>query len=116
VTLVTAPTVSNPNLLAQRSVFTLVEFLKPRPKSKGGCWPLPDLDTLVRNRRFATPEMPRLIKFTLPHGIETRRLLYFLYRQGVHSASVFPWRGAVVDVMREHGLRSVANPNREQPG
>jgi hypothetical protein len=108
VSLVTAPTVSNPNLHAQSGVFTLVEYMK-KPKH-GRCWPLPDVDDLVAKRRYRSPKLPSLVKFTLPYGMEPRRLLHFLFLAQVHVATIFPSRESVKDLMLEGWHRSVARP------
>lgn len=100
--IITAPAAWIPNLHAQSGCFTLVRFLEA---AQGGCWPVPPVDELLRERTFEATRVhgPALIKFTLPHR-ESRRLLRHLALQHVHAASVFPGHHSAREAMLERHL------------
>lgn len=117
--LVTAPTVSNPNLHAQMGAFTLVRYQFKYADGKqppDGLNP-PDLDALfkipanIENARAQRP-MPgvaMMLKFTLPQS-EAGKLLGYLDLQDVNRASVYPGRHSIVPYMLEANKRMGVRP------
>jgi hypothetical protein len=111
---VTAPTVSNPNLHAQMGRLTLVRWAGSMREADV---PLPDLDELFRREANvdsaraaegadSVPLLPMMVKLTLPRA-EAPRVMYHLNVQGVNVASVFPGRDSIVKYMLEERLRPV---------
>ncbi len=108
--LVTAPTVTNPNLAAQGGLFTLVQ-----PRS-GDPHPLPDLDSAITQLAKHVPTdvaqfSPFLYKLTLP-ATETRSLMRLLAIQGVDAAAVRPGLAGVADSLRECWSHQFAPPGQ----
>jgi FRG domain-containing protein len=104
---ITVPTVSNRNLHAQRGLFTLVRYHRNSP---GPFTPRPpSIDELFKqHERPATLEgLPRnepfLFKFTVP-AAESRKLLFYLRRSGVHHASIYPGLHSIKGVMLEEAF------------
>jgi len=112
---VSVPTISNPNLRAQRGEFTLVRF-RTKPKDDHD---IPDLDRLMEDERNVEdfralphqPSLPMMFKFTLPHS-QARRLLHYLDVQGANHATVYPGLHSIAAYMREASRRSAARPPR----
>lgn len=94
---VTAPFESNPNLRAQRGLFSLVECISPPAASR-----LPDLDTLLRDvvPPEGRPDVPLLYKLTLPHS-QCAFLLSLLNDANVNAATIFPSYDGAVEAIRE---------------
>lgn len=118
VVLVTVPGSSNPNLVAQQGVFTLVRFREtPKPDVD-----IPALDELLSNTantRQARAQrehrhIKMLYKFTLPRA-EAPALLGYLDHLGVNASTVFPGHWSIVEYMREAQLRLPRPWLREQP-
>jgi hypothetical protein len=114
---VTVPTTSNPNLHAQRGLFSLVRY-----KRGGDVVPAipPSLDSLFREQRRSDEWIEAhggvppsrgvmLFKLRLPVR-ESPFLLYFLARHGVDCSAVFPGLKSVADAMRETKLLSRRRP------
>lgn len=94
---VTAPYESNPNLRAQRGVFSLVLYEKIFGRELPRV--LPTIEELLREwvsrHPAATEQHLMLVKYTLPHS-ECRRLLHLLSHANVHAGTVYPnYDGAV---------------------
>lgn len=100
---VRAPWASNPNLRAQRGLFTL-HHKKIDPNDTVDLEKVDGLDEAIvrlikgnKTERFSKPVMYRL---QLP--IENSpRLLYLLYQKGINAASVFPGYGGVTKSLKE---------------
>ncbi len=117
--IVTVPTTSNPNLHAQRGLFTLVRFSKQSERSGR----LPSLDELFRDRKNKRSvqslrprwQLPLMFKFTLPFA-EAPMLMHYLHLHGVDASAVYPGLKSVADAMMESKLRSLVFPNRHNRG
>jgi hypothetical protein len=114
--IVTVPTTSNPNLHAQRGLFTLVRFEKHSKLVE-----LPPLDNLFRNMRnearvtaARSPrwQLPLMFKLTLPCA-EAPMLMHYLHLHGVDAAAVYPGLKSVTEAMMERKLRSSVRPRRQ---
>jgi hypothetical protein len=104
VEVVTAPAATNPNLAAQKGLFTLVrrvssaEYLRREP-----------MDHTIHERMARTfgkgggPEHALIMYFLLPVE-EAPALLTLLARDGVTAAEVFPGYGGVVQALKERNL------------
>lgn len=103
---VDAPFETNPNLRAQRGMFTLVVHKKRQTERD-----LPTIEDLIcsRNERFPDQSTGRahtmLMKFTLPSS-ESRRLLRELAEANVHGGTVFPSYDGVVRSLEERGYHA----------
>lgn len=94
VELVTAPYTDNPNLRAQRGLFSLVVYENEPPGRL-----LPPLDDIVKERSETIPG-PMLVKFTLPRS-EAARCLRRLAQAGMHGGKIYPSYDGVVDSLFE---------------
>lgn len=94
--LVMVPTTSNPNLRAQRGLFTLVS-------AHGHGLPPTILEVLTSLECLRVFTQPVLYKLTAPYSIAPA-LLRKLSLQGVHRATLFPGHQAVADLLREKTL------------
>jgi hypothetical protein len=97
ITLVTAPTASNPNLRAQMGVFTVhrkeqVSLDVPADREP--------MDCVVRNLKAQDDIHNDLIEFSLPI-CESPKLLRLLAREGIDAAILFPGYGGVAKALRE---------------
>lgn len=91
--LVMVPTTTNPNLHAQRGLFTLVSSNGPElPPTISGV-----LSRIDQSRNFAHPV---LYKVTAPISTAPR-LLRKLYLHGTHRATLFPGHQSVADLLQE---------------
>lgn len=102
ISVITVPTVSNPNLHAQKGIFTVVGFQRADDFKDRR---LPDLDEVLLDEsiRFSTRQrrqLPVLFKYVVPSS-EARTLLRYLALGGVSAASVFPNHGGAVEALRE---------------
>ena len=116
VKIVTVPTSSNPNLHAQRGLFTLCGF---RREESGDNDP-PDLDAMFKGRQYNRDDDedifypgPVMVKFTVPTS-EARDLLRILAVGGVSAASIYPGHAGVVRAMKEKMLYHY-NPPGSRP-
>jgi hypothetical protein len=96
VSIVTAPTATNPNLRAQRGLFTLLT--DQRKGIEIGKDPPPSLDEAVRRLLMVT-----LCKFILP-TTEAKQLLRLLALEGMTAARLFPGYRGVVESMEDERL------------
>jgi hypothetical protein len=96
VVVVTAPRSTNPNLHAQKGVFTLVVRKGITKTDIADRTPLNVLGERLRPRF-------RLLHFTLPIG-EAPRLLRLLALEGVSASSLFPGYGGVLKALKEESL------------
>src|SRR5581483_6802288 len=98
---VEAPFESNPNLRAQRGLFTLVRFHTPRQQTD---FRLPSIETVISTYEKADHRIhgnePWFRKLTLPHT-QAPKLLRLLDQFNVNAATVFPSYNGVVDAIRE---------------
>jgi hypothetical protein len=94
---VTAPFDTNPNLRAQRGLFSLVEYKTPPPDHH-----LPDLDAVLRNVAPppGKPDVPLMYKITMPHS-QCAFLMSLLNDANVNAATVFPGYDGAVEAVRE---------------
>jgi hypothetical protein len=92
--LIMVPTTTNPNLHAQRGLFTLVS-------TRGLELPPTILDVL--HGLQDSFEGPVLYKLTAPFS-SAPSLLRKLHLQGMHRATIFPGHQAVADLLRERTL------------
>lgn len=92
---VDAPYDGNPNLRAQRGVFTLVKYRTEAGKDQ---MRIPDLDALV----LKSPPRgePLLRKFTLPHA-EAGLLLRRLHDANVNSGTIYPNYDAALQSLKD---------------
>jgi hypothetical protein len=101
---VTVPTVSNRNLHAQKGLFTLVRYHPDKPESASARPPTIDELFKTHERPQKLQGLPRnepfLFKFTL-RAAESRRLLFYLRRSGVHHGSMFPGLHSIKGLMLE---------------
>ena len=103
--MITVPTVSNRNLHAQKGLFTLVRYHRDKPGAAAAARP-PTIDELFKGHE--RPQMleglprnePFLFKFTL-RASESRKLLFYLRRSGVHHGSMYPGLHSIRGLMLE---------------
>jgi hypothetical protein len=114
--IVTVPTVSNPNLHAQKGLFTLVRYLrtttvepKPRPPPIDRLFVDHEQPAIAAGSGLAIG-VPFLFKFTAPVSAAPA-LLFYLHRMGVHHATVFPGLHSLKDWMLEESF--AADPRRK---
>lgn len=103
---VTAPFESNPNLRAQRGLFSLIEH-KTQPTD----FRLPHLDDLVRDIPVAAggADVPLIIKMTIPLK-QCSFLLQLLDDANVNAATVFPGYDGAVEAVRERQFHAKSVP------
>lgn len=97
VRVISPPASTNPNLAAQRGVFTLVPYLqvdvsfkKPgRPQTVWRFLPTQPLEDMLDHETFHPKHIPLMTKLTLPVA-EARSCLAALHRLDVSAASLFP--------------------------
>jgi len=108
ISIVTVPTVSNPNLHAQQGLFTLVEYRERPPGLRDDVAVLdhlPTVDELIRDPN-ASPRLgwegsvPPLWKFSVPVR-EAGVLLKHLAHEDVTGGTVYHGHKAVVEAIRE---------------
>lgn len=110
---ITVPTVSNPNLHAQKGLFTLVRFRQPSLDLP------PTLDDLIATAA-AEPDAgqsAKLIKITAPHAV-ARNVMHYLHLEGWDTSSLHPGHASAVETLCERNLRATAAPQngrRELP-
>lgn len=83
ISIVTAPMAGNPNLHAQRGIFTLYRQKDIRPDAKVDIRPLDQIIQEIGNNRIT------LTKFTLPYSLAPK-LLEKLSKEGIHAGNLFP--------------------------
>lgn len=110
----TVPTVSNPNLHAQKGLFTLVRFLQPSSDLP------PTLDDVIADFALGPNQVhsPKLIKVTAPHTI-ARQVMHYLHVEGWDTSSLHPGHASAAESLLERGLRATTAPQygrRELPG
>ena len=98
ITVVTAPTATNPNLHAQRGVFTLHRPPSILPKSKLEPEPLERVAMRLQEEHNIHQH---LVEFSLPVD-ESPKLLRLLDVEGVNAAALFPGYYGVVRTMVEY--------------
>lgn len=103
---VTAPAATNPNLNAQKGVFTLWRE-QLAPKNSKLAINRESLDALVSNtlRNHQSVTGTLLYRFTLP-VLDSIDLLYLVFKHGYTSAMLFPGFGGVASHMRDLQLVS----------
>lgn len=127
VKLITVPTCSNPNLHAQKGLFTLVYYRESFPDYKDEKLPperhLPSVNSLIQNVKDIPYieidngdeevrieyDEPVLYKFTVP-STNARTLLRLLSLHGITAASVYPGHKGVADAIFEENWYSIAEP------
>ncbi|MGI9065509.1 MAG: FRG domain-containing protein [Pyrinomonadaceae bacterium] len=97
ITIVTAPTATNPNLLAQSGVFTLHRPATIELKSQVEPEPL---DCVAMRLQEEDDIHQHLVEYSLPID-ESPKLLHLLAIEGVNAASLFPGYNGVVRAMKE---------------
>lgn len=103
VRLITVPTISNPNLHAQRGLFTIVNSLQNvPPKTINALFSSDEILKQIENSkdRDSFKNRTLLYKITLPHK-EARKLLHKLHLLGIDRLSLFPGHQSAADVLRE---------------
>jgi hypothetical protein len=99
--IVEAPFDGNPNLRAQRGLFTLVRYHTPR---KLNDFRLPSIEDVIRAYEREVPSGPKnppwLRKMTLPHT-EAPRLLRALDQFNINAGTVYPGYDGVVGSIKE---------------
>ena len=118
--IITVPTTSNPNLHAQRALFTLVRFRKDTKECDVGI--PPPLDDLFKDQKKSEVyearrdvlRGPMLFKITVPAS-ECPLLMHFLHLHGVDVSTVYPGLHSIADAMREGKIRSKMQPRRPPP-
>ena len=105
ITIVSAPSVSNPNLRAQAALFTLVRWKMSRADQR---YEIPPLEkVLADSAEIPVPDQdeafrvhPALVKFTIPTR-EANTLLWRLAQLGVTAATIFPGHKGAADALYE---------------
>ncbi|MBX3197258.1 MAG: FRG domain-containing protein [Labilithrix sp.] len=113
--IVTVPTTSNPNLRAQRALFTLVRFKSGTQETDIEI--PPTLDELFKEQRKSDEYVgrghvlraPMLFKLTVPTS-ECPLLMHFLHLNGVDVSTMYPGLHSITDAMREGKIRSKMRP------
>jgi hypothetical protein len=94
-----APFESNPNLRAQRGLFTLVKYHTPRENTD---YRLPTIAAVISRYEEQHPyaDGPWLRKMTLPHS-EAPKLLRLLDRFNINASTIYPGYDGVVASIKE---------------
>lgn len=94
-----APHESNPNLKAQKGLFTLVAYDTSRDP---GDYSLPPIEEVIKGYQNAVPygDGPWLVKMTLPHS-QARQLLRLLDQFNINASTVFPSYDSVTKSLKE---------------
>lgn len=111
---VTVPTVSNPNLHAQKGLFTLVRYRTGAPNiffDPDHSYSISSLDNLVKthSKKLGASNIPSpvMVKFELC-AKEARTLLRLLDLDGINATTMFPNLHSVVLGMKEKWFHQVA--------
>lgn len=109
VALITPPTSGNPNLRAQKGVFTLYIPESAKPDAQVDTRPFDEVIESIEPIGFVKymAEMAgnRMYLLTLP-TTEANRMLILLRRSGISASTMFPGYGGVAESIRESGWQS----------